>query len=66
MSTYLTVKDVAEMLQITEKKAKAIFKVEGFPCVKIGVTYYVRADKFDTWAESHEGGESVKLDYSVV
>lgn len=65
MSKYLTVKDVADMLQITEKKSKALFKVEGFPCVRIGVKLLVREEKLNEWLDSHVG-ESIKLDYTSV
>lgn len=69
MSTYLTVKDIAEALQLTERKAKALFKAEGFPRVVIGNKWYVRADKFDAWMEEHEYSQindCIRLDYTSV
>ena len=66
MTEYYTVKDVAEKLKISEKAAKALFNVEGFPIVRVGCHgKRVRADKLDEWLELKQG-EKIELDFTKV
>lgn len=62
---YLKSEDVKNILGTSDRKVKALFNVEGFPCVKIGGDWYVRADKFEAWMEANEG-KRVKIDYTGV
>lgn len=63
MSDYLTREDVMKILKLNERKVKALFNTEGFPGIKIGRDWCVRADKLDAWLEANEG-KCVKVDYS--
>ena len=58
---FLTGEQVAEMLQISERQARALFRMEGFPCFRIGKSYRVdEADLKDYLYKTKE----IKLDYS--
>lgn len=52
---FLSVKDVAVMLGVGKNKSYALMTTEGFPAIRIGGTFKVRADLFDKWVEENLG-----------
>lgn len=60
MNKYLTEKDISEMLQINERKAKALLRTQGCPSIHLGTDYRVDPDKFVSWLES---SGHIKYDY---
>lgn len=58
---FLTEEDLQEILQISEKQAKALIRTEGFPCVKIGRSYRVEENEFLKWMMENR---EIKLNYS--
>lgn len=65
MSDYLVIEDVMKLFKMSENKTRALFKTEGFPTVRIGQTYYVRADSLDEWMKQQEG-KCIRVDFSKV
>ena len=63
MNKYLTEKDISEMLQINERKAKALLRTQGCPVVHLGTDYRVDQDKFIKWIE--EAGH-IKYNYNAL
>ena len=57
----LTTDDVKTLLKISDKKAKALMRTEGFPSIRIGQEYRVEEDDFYNWIKSVK---EVKLDYT--
>lgn len=49
----LTVKDIAEHLNVGHNKAYAIVRLRGFPKVKIGRSYVIPQDKYIEWLNNH-------------
>lgn len=50
---YLTTKQVCDILQISRKKAYDLYKLKGFPCVRIGNDYRVDADEFEQFMKRY-------------
>ena len=63
MNELYTIKQVSELLQISEIKAKALFNTEGFPETRIGKDRRVFADDLENYLRSNK---QIKLDYSKV
>lgn len=59
----LTTEDLQEVLKLTERRAKALMRSEGFPSVRIGREYRVEEDALMEWLKTTK---SVKLDYSKI
>lgn len=59
----LTTEDLQEVLKLTERRAKALMRSEGFPSVRIGRDYRVEEDALMEWLKKTK---SVKLDYSKI
>lgn len=59
----LTTEDLKEVLKITERRAKALMRSEGFPSIRIGRDYRVEEDALMEWLKTTK---SVKLDYSKI
>ena len=57
----LTTDDVKALLKISDKKAKALMRTEGFPSIKIGREYRVEEQALIDWMKETK---IVKLDYS--
>lgn len=62
---FLTINDLKDILQVSEKKAKAIVRIEDFPSIRLGAEYRVEEGAFLQWVQSHYN-KPVKLDYSKV
>ncbi|MDY4616657.1 MAG: helix-turn-helix domain-containing protein [Lachnospiraceae bacterium] len=57
----LTTEDVKTLLKISDKKAKALMRTEGFPSIRIGQEYRVEEQALLDWIKSVK---EVKLDYT--
>ena len=57
----LTTDDVKTLLKISDKKAKALMRTEGFPSIKIGREYRVEEQALLDWMKETK---IVKLDES--
>ena len=57
----LTVEELKDVLKITEKKAKALMRTEGFPSIRIGREYRVEEEALIEWMKSTK---AIKLNYS--
>lgn len=55
--------ELAEVLKIGSKKAKALMRVEGFPSIKIGREYRVSDTALIEWMSSKK---AVKLNYNNI
>lgn len=51
----LTVKELAEVLQISENKARQLTHAEGFPVIVLGRTRLTIISKLDEWLENNLG-----------
>ncbi len=58
---FLTQQDIMELLQIKERKAKALLRTEGCPSIKIGGEYRVEKDRFINWLYEKK---TIRVDYS--
>ena len=54
LTPYLTVKDIAEHLQIGKNKAYELCSLDDFPSIKIGSSYRVDQKKYLKWLKTHE------------
>lgn len=59
----LTTEDLQELLKISERRAKALMRAEGFPSIRIGMDYRVEEEALMEWLKTTK---SVKLDYSKI
>ena len=59
--TFLTTKDIQEILKINERQSKALMRTDGFPSIKIGREYRVEESRFADWIGTTK---TIKLDYS--
>lgn len=57
----LTVEELKDVLKISEKRAKALMRTNGFPSIKIGREYRVEEQALIEWMKTTK---SIKLDYS--
>ena len=57
----LTTEDIKTLLKISDKKAKALMRTEGFPSIRIGQEYRVEEQALLDWIKSVK---EVKLDYT--
>lgn len=57
----LTVEELKDVLKITEKKAKALMRTEGFPSIRIGREYRVEEEALMEWMRSTK---TINLNYS--
>lgn len=57
----LTTENLQDILQLSDKQAKALMRTKGFPSFKIGREYRVTESALQQWLDSTK---SVKLDYS--
>lgn len=57
----LTTDDVKTLLKISDKKAKALMRTEGFPSIRIGQEYRVEEQALVDWMKETK---TVKLDYN--
>ena len=57
----LTVEELKDVLKITEKKAKALMRTEGFPSIRIGREYRVEEEALMEWVRSTK---TINLNYS--
>lgn len=57
----LTTEDVKTLLKISDKKAKALMRTEGFPSIRIGQEYRVEEQAMIDWMKETK---IVKLDYN--
>lgn len=53
--TYLTVRDIQEILKISKNTACKLVNKEDFPKIKIGNTIRIPQDKFTKYMEANEG-----------
>ena len=53
MPKYLKTQDVCDILHISRKKAYDLFKVKGFPYIKIGRDYLVDESEFEQFMKNH-------------
>lgn len=51
----LTIKELAEVLQISENKARQLTHAEGFPVIVLGRTRLTIISKLDEWLENNLG-----------
>ena len=59
----LTTEDLQEILKITERRAKALMRSEGFPSIRIGRDYRVEEEALKEWLKTTK---SITLDYSKI
>lgn len=52
---YLTVKDVASILQIGKDKVYMLCALDGFPAIKINKSYRIHPIKLANWLEDNLG-----------
>ena len=57
----LTVEELKDVLKITEKKAKALMRTDGFPSIRIGREYRVEEEALMEWMKSTK---AINLNYS--
>ena len=57
----LTVEELKDVLKITEKKAKALMRTEGFPSIRIVREYRVEEEALMEWMRSTK---TINLNYS--
>ncbi len=65
MVNILSSEQIKNILNLSERQVKALFKTKDFPVVQIGATYYVNETRFTEWLTQNEG-QKVSLDYSKV
>lgn len=51
---YLTTDDVCKILHMSRKTAYKLFKLKGFPYIKIGREYLVEENKLKSFLEMYE------------
>lgn len=59
----LTTEDLEKTLKITNRRAKALMRTEGFPSIRIGMDYRVEEEALMEWLKTTK---TIKLDYSKV
>lgn len=59
----LTTEELQEILKITERRAKALMRSEGFPSIRIGRDYRVEEEALKEWLKTTK---SITLDYSKI
>ena len=59
----LEIKDIMDILHLSEKSTRALFQHPDFPSIKIGRKYLIEESVFKTWLAN---ANTVKLDYSGV
>jgi excisionase family DNA binding protein len=60
MEVYNT-EDLQNILEISDRQARALMRTEGFPSIKIGNQYRISEDNLMKWLENTR---EIKLDYS--
>lgn len=60
---FYTEEDLQELLQISNKQARALMRNEAFPSIKIGRNYRVEEEIFLDWIKKTK---HVKLNYAKV
>lgn len=53
-SYMLSVKNVADILNISQRLSYTLFHRDDFPAMKIGSRFFVLEDRFNAWIESQE------------
>jgi len=54
-STYLSLKECAKILRISEFKMSKLYKVDGFPFIKLGNSILIPIKEFNEWTEKMIG-----------
>lgn len=52
--TYLTCKDIQDILQVSKSKANSIMHMKGFPLIKLGKSLRVEREQFFKWLQKFE------------
>lgn len=53
----LTTRELSKCLGIGRDKTYALMKMEGFPSIRMGNSYYVYIDSVKEWIKANEGRE---------
>ena len=60
MTSVLTKEQVQDLLKLTDKQTSALFRMEDFPCFRIGNSYRITEDALFEYLHTNR---RIKLDY---